>query len=77
LSVLLIVDLDSSFEGDCECVEGGLPAVAPALAATAGGVEAADGEVQAFHRGLLVGEVAADTDGAAEAACMLSIAFVE
>jgi hypothetical protein len=62
LPILLIGDLDSSFEGDGECVQGGLPAVDPACAAAAGGVEAADGQVQAFHGGLLVREVAAGPD---------------
>ena len=48
---------EASFEGDGEGVEGGLPAVHPALAAFAGGVEAADDQVEALERGLLVGEV--------------------
>jgi hypothetical protein len=57
---------EAFFEGDGEGVEGGLRAVHPALAALAGGVQAADDQVEAFERGLLVGEVAAVLDDLAE-----------
>lgn len=49
LPCLLIVDLDSSFEGQCERVEGGLPAGDPACASVAAGVEASDGGEHAFE----------------------------
>src|SRR5579862_1529519 len=49
--------MDSAFEGDCEGVEGGLPAGRRSLLASTRRVEAADGEVEAFHRCLLGREV--------------------
>jgi hypothetical protein len=65
--MLLVVDLDSSFECDRERVQGGLPSCDPACSAAACWVEASDGEVQAFQGSLFVGEVTAGADGAAEA----------
>ena len=44
-----------------------IPACDPAGSASAGGVEAQDREVQAFHGCLLVGEVASNADASAEA----------
>jgi hypothetical protein len=55
-----------SVEGDLEGVEGVFPTVGPAFAAFAGGVETHDREIDAFEGGLLVREVAAGVDGAAE-----------
>lgn len=57
----------AAVEGDFERVEGGLPADHPATLAGVGRVEATDGEVDALERGLLVGEVAAGFDRAADA----------
>src|SRR5690349_18683794 len=65
--MLLVVDLDSSLEGDGERVERGLPPRDPASSPATGRVEAADGEVQAFQSRLLVGEVTACAHRAAEA----------
>src|SRR2546426_9582885 len=67
LPLLIVVEVDSSFEGDRECVKGCLPAGDPACSSSAGWVEASDREVQAFHGGLLVREVAARPHGATEA----------
>jgi dienelactone hydrolase len=47
---------EASVEGDLEGVEGRLPAVGPALPATAGGVEGDDGEVEDLHRGCSLGK---------------------
>src|SRR4051812_43270972 len=57
---------DAAVEGDVEGVERGLPSVGPAGSSLAGGVEAGDGKVQHFQRGLLGGEMAAGVDRAAE-----------
>src|SRR5919197_1455859 len=57
---------EPAVEGDVEGVQRFLPAVAPALSAAAGGVEADHGEVEVLQRGLLGGEVAAGLDRAAE-----------
>src|ERR1039457_5099585 len=57
--VLLLSGAQAAVEGDVEGVEGGLPAVGPALAALPGGVQAHDRQVQALEGGLLGGEVAA------------------
>lgn len=67
LLVLLVVDLDSSFERDREGVQRGLPSRDPACSAAACWVEASDREVQAFQSGLFVGEVAARADRTTEA----------
>src|SRR6266852_2100260 len=67
LPLLVVVEVDSSFEGDCECVQCCLPAGDPACSSSAGWVEASDREVQAFHGGLLVREVAAGPHRATEA----------
>src|SRR3954470_16091831 len=52
----------AAVEGDVERVECGLPAVGPAGAALAGGVKAADGQVQHFQRRLFGGEIASSVD---------------
>ena len=64
---LLPASADAAVEGDVEGVQRCLPAVGPAPAATAGGVQADDGQVQVLERGLLVGEVPTGLDRAAEA----------
>src|SRR6266516_6118904 len=64
---LLPAGADAAVEGDVEGVEGGLPAVGPAPPAGPGGVQADDGQIQVLEGGLLVGEVAAGLDRAAEA----------
>ena len=46
----------SSVEGDVEGVEGGFPAVGPALLYLAGGVQAHDREVDAFSAAASVGK---------------------
>src|SRR2546427_10786991 len=66
LSWLASAGCDSAVEGDVEGVECGFPAVGPAGASAAGGVEAADGQVQHFQRGLVGGEMASGVDGSAE-----------
>src|SRR6266581_2748447 len=63
---LLPAGADAAVEGDIEGVERGLPAVGPAPAPTAGGVQADDGQIQVLERGLLVGEVPVGLDRAAE-----------
>src|SRR5919198_2563641 len=67
---------EPAVEGDVEGVQGGLPAVAPALSAAAGGVEADDGEVEVLQRGLLVREVPAGLDRSADLALSDSTALV-
>src|SRR5205823_14817702 len=57
---------DAAVEGDVEGAQGGCPAVGPAGASLAGGVEAADGQVQHFQRRLLGGEMASGVDRTAE-----------
>src|SRR5260370_41920615 len=52
--------------GDVEGVEGGLPAVGPALAALPCGVQAHDRQVEALEGGLLGREVAAGVHGSPE-----------
>jgi hypothetical protein len=64
---LLAAGADASVEGDVEGVEGGFPAVGPAFAAVAGGVQGHGGQVEALEGGLFGGEVAAGVDGAAVA----------
>jgi hypothetical protein len=59
---LLPACAEAAVEGDVEGVEGGLPPVGPALAASAGGVQADDDEVEVLEGGLLGGEVAAGLD---------------
>lgn len=58
---------ESAFEGDVEGVECGFPPGDPAFLSGAGGVEAHDRHVDAFQGCLLVGEVPASSDGAADA----------
>lgn len=53
-------------EGDGERVQCGFPSCDPFYLPLAGRVQRPDGQVQALQRGLLVGEVAARPDGAAE-----------
>src|SRR2546421_11074748 len=53
---LLAAGGDAAVEGDVEGAQGGLPAVGPANPSLAGGVEAADGQVQHLQRRLLGGE---------------------
>jgi hypothetical protein len=53
---------EAAVEGHLEGVEGGFPAVGPALLAFPGRVEAHHGEVEDLHRGLLVREVATGVD---------------
>jgi hypothetical protein len=72
---LLIVDLDSSFEVIAKAFSAGFQRLLQR--ARPRPVEAADGEVQAFQGGLLVGEVAARPDRAAEACVQFSIALIE
>jgi hypothetical protein len=55
----------AAIEGDVEGVEG-LSTDWSKLAALAGRVEAADDQIQAFERGLFVGEVPTGLDGSAE-----------
>src|SRR5437764_6800346 len=57
---------DAAVEGDVEGAQGSLPAVGPAGASLAGGVEAADGQVQHFQRRSLGGEMASGVDRTAE-----------
>src|SRR5260370_40698756 len=52
--------------GDVGGVEGGLPAVGPALAALPCGVQAHDRQVEALEGGLLGRDVAAGVHGSAE-----------
>jgi hypothetical protein len=67
----------SFFECHGECVEGGLPAVHPPDPAAAGGVEASDGEVQAFsERPARLGSDRCALTERGKRACRLSIAFV-
>src|SRR5947209_19111630 len=63
---LLPARAEAAVEGDVEGVQGGLPAVGPALPASSGGVQAEDDEVEVLEGGLLGGEVAAGLDRAAE-----------
>src|SRR3954471_6429710 len=65
-ALLVGLGVDAVVEGQGEGVEGGLPAGDPALAAAAGGVEAADRQVDALERGLLGREVAAGAHRAAQ-----------
>ena len=66
VSVLLSCSGQASVKRDVESVQGLLPAVGPAGSALAGRVEAADGQVQHFQRGLFVGEMAAGVDRSTE-----------
>jgi hypothetical protein len=54
--VLLPPGGQASVEGDVEGVEGGFPAVGPALLYLAGGVQAHDREVDAFSAAASVGK---------------------
>jgi hypothetical protein len=49
--MLLVVDLDSSFESDRQGVQRGLPPRDPACSAAACRVEASHGQIQAFQSG--------------------------
>ena len=53
-------------EGDGEGVEGGFPSCNPSCLAGAFRVKASHCQVEDFHGGLLVGEVASGPDRAAE-----------
>jgi hypothetical protein len=57
---------DTSGEGDCKGIQCGLPSVHPALAASAGGVEAHEGEVDALERGGLGREMPAGVHSSAD-----------
>src|SRR5438552_4543057 len=66
VGLLAAAGSDAAVEGDVEGAQGGLPAVGPANPSLAGGVEAADGQVQHLQRRLLGGEMASGVDRAAE-----------
>src|SRR2546421_7538516 len=66
VELLAAAGSDAAVEGDVEGAQGGLPAVGPANPSLAGGVEAADGQVQHLQRRLLGGEMASGVDRAAE-----------
>jgi hypothetical protein len=65
--MLFLAGGQPSVEGDVEGVQGGLPAVGPALSACPGGVKTHNGKVDAFERGLLGGEVPAGIDRSPDA----------
>src|SRR2546421_4355355 len=66
VELLAAADGNAAVEGDVEGVQRGLPPVGPAGSSLAGGVEAGDGKVQHFQRGLFGREMAAGVDSSAE-----------